>query len=145
MTENRSHAKLLVIPFLLMAIAQPLRAQEPADPYLWLEEVSGGKALDWVRARNTESTGELAESAEFRKLEQRILSILDSDAKIPFIQKLGPYYYNFWRDAKHPRGLWRRTSLEEYRKKNPAWESVIDVDALCASEKEKWVWHAPRH
>ena len=141
MTADRLIARLLVIPLLVMAIATPLRAQEPEDPYLWLEEVSGEKPLEWVRARNAESTGELAESAEFRNLEHRILSILDSDAKIPFIQKLGPYYYNFWRDGKHPRGLWRRTSLEEYRKKNSAWETVIDVDALCASENEKWVWH----
>jgi len=72
---------------------------------------------------------------------ERILDILDADARIPYVEKLGPWYYNFWRDAKNPRGLWRRTTLEEYRKEHPAWETVIDLDALGAAEKENWVWH----
>ena len=71
----------------------------------------------------------------------RILEILDSDARIPTIQKVGRYYYNFWRDAKNPRGLWRRTTLDEYRKAKPAWEVVLDLDALAKQEKENWVWH----
>ena len=57
------------------------------------------------------------------------------------IEKEGPYYYNFWRDAKNPRGLWRRTTLEEYRKDQPAWEIVIDLDELGRQEHENWVWH----
>src|SRR5205823_4549989 len=67
--------------------------------------------------------------------------ILDSDAKIPYINKAGPFYYNFWRDAKHVRGLWRRTTLEEYRKAEPKWEVVIDLDALGKAENENWVFH----
>ena len=59
----------------------------------------------------------------------------------PAIQKDGRYYYNFWRDAKNPRGLWRRTTLEEYRKDKPAWEVVLDLDALARQEAENWVWH----
>ena len=74
-------------------------------------------------------------------LEKRILDILDSKERIPGVQKLGPWYYNLWKDAKNPRGLWRRTTLAEYRKPEPAWETVIDVDALGAAEKENWVWH----
>ena len=77
----------------------------------------------------------------FKQLEAGILKILDSEAKIPFINKLGAYYYNFWRDAKNPRGLWRRTTLEEYRKPEPKWETVLDVDALGKAEKESWVFH----
>ena len=57
------------------------------------------------------------------------------------IEKEGPYYYNFWRDAKNPRGLWRRTTLEEYRKDQPDWEVVIDLDELGRQEHENWVWH----
>src|SRR5262249_33547633 len=59
----------------------------------------------------------------------------------PMIEKEGPYYYNFWRDAKNPRGLWRRTTLEEYRKDQPAWEVVLDLDELGRQEHENWVWH----
>ena len=116
-------------------------AGEPDDPRLWLEDVTGDRALAWVRERNAESTAELTKSEAFKSLEGRILSILDSNAKIPMVAKLGPHYYNFWKDAQHKRGLWRRTTLDEYRKADPAWETVIDLDALAESEKTNWVWH----
>ena len=116
------------------------RAPVPEDRYLWLEDVTGGKALEWARARNAESARVL-DTGDFAALEKRILDILDSDARIPYVEKHGRSYYNLWRDAKNPRGLWRRTTLEEYRKEHPAWETVIDVDALGAAEKENWVWH----
>ena len=83
----------------------------------------------------------LAEEGGFRSLEQRLLAILDSDAKIPFVAKIGDHYYNFWRDAAHPRGLWRRTTLAEYQTDKPAWETVIDLDRLAKDEDENWVWH----
>ena len=116
-------------------------AQETKDPNLWLEEVTGEKALAWVKERNAESTAELAKSDEFKALDERLLKILDSKEKIPFIAKHGELYYNFWRDAQHKRGLWRRTTLEEYRKEHPNWETVLDLDALGEQEKENWVWH----
>ena len=111
------------------------------DPWLWLEEVEGEKALDWVKARNARTEAELADTAEFRRLESELLSILDSDAKIPYVQKIGDHYYNFWKDARHERGIWRRTTLQEYRKPDPKWETVIDLDALNEAEGENWVWH----
>ena len=116
------------------------KAPAPEDRFLWLEDVTGDKPLEWARARNAESAKVLA-TPEMAALEKRILDILDSKEKIPSVQKLGPWYYNFWKDAKNPRGLWRRTTLAEYRKPEPAWETVIDVDALGALEKENWVWH----
>ena len=67
--------------------------------------------------------------------------ILDSDARIPVVRKIGRYYYNFWRDARNPRGLWRRTTLDEYRKPKPGWEVVLDLDALGKEENVNWVWH----
>jgi len=124
---------------LLMPIAAA--ADSAPDPYLWLEDVAGEKQLEWVKARNAEAVAALAESDDFKALEQRLLAILDSKEKIPFVQKIGDRYYNFWRDAAHPRGLWRRTSLAEYRTAEPAWETVLDLDALAATEGENWVWH----
>jgi prolyl oligopeptidase len=120
--------------------ADAAKAPTPEDRYLWLEDVTGEKALEWARARNAESAAVL-ETGDFASLEKRILDILDSDARIPYVQKLGPWYYNFWRDAKNPRGLWRRTTLEEYRREHPAWETVIDIDALGKAEDVNWVWH----
>ncbi|MGD0100518.1 MAG: prolyl oligopeptidase family serine peptidase [Acidobacteriota bacterium] len=118
----------------------PLHTPLPDDPYLWLEDITGDKALAWVRERNAESEKELG-GESFKQMQAGILKILDSEAKIPFINKLGSYYYNFWRDAGNPRGLWRRTTLEEYRKPEPKWETVLDVDALGKAEKESWVFH----
>lgn len=116
-------------------------APEPADPYVWLEEVLGEKQLDWVRARNAEAVAALATGDGFKHLETRLLGILDSREKIPYVSRIGDRYYNFWRDADHPRGIWRRTTLESYRTSEPDWETVIDLDALGASESENWVWH----
>jgi prolyl oligopeptidase len=116
-------------------------AAEQEDPYRWLEEVTSDKSLTWAKEQNVETVGELAETDGFKALEARLLSILDSDEKIPRVRKIGDLYYNFWRDAKNPRGLWRRTSLAEYRKESPNWELVIDLDSLAKAEGENWVWH----
>jgi prolyl oligopeptidase len=110
------------------------------DPYLWLEDVIGERALEWVRRRNAVTTGELVTAPGFAELQQRLLAILDSDEKIPFVDKHGAYYYNFWRDANHERGIWRRTTLEEYRNAAPQWETVLNLDKLAAAENENWVW-----
>ncbi|MEO6365917.1 MAG: S9 family peptidase, partial [Luteimonas sp.] len=115
------------------------------DPYAWLEDVEGDKALTWVRAQNAKAEAELASSAEFKQLENDIRAILDSDAKIPAVDKIGAHYYNFWKDKNHERGVWRRTTLAEFRKAKPQWETVIDLDALSEAENipdgKKWVWH----
>jgi prolyl oligopeptidase len=131
---------------LVLAVIAPVSSADdigdaPAsdDRYRWLEEVTGERALEWARARNDESA-KVLETADFAALEKRFLAILDSDARIPFVEKLGPWYYNFWKDAKNPRGLWRRTTLDEYRKAQPAWETVVDLDALSDAERENWVW-----
>ena len=119
-------------------------AQEPAvadDPYQWLEDVTGDKPLSWVRAQNAKTDAALGSSPGFKRIEAGIREVLDSDAKIPGVQKIGDWYYNFWKDRNHERGIWRRTTLEEYRKPNPAWETIIDLDALNKAEGENWVWH----
>ena len=102
------------------------------DPHLWLEDIDDPAALDWVRAQNAVTEAELAGTAEFARLEDELAAIYDSAEKIPFVAKRGGWYYNLWRDADHPRGLWRRTTLDEYRKAEPAWETVLDLDAQVA-------------
>ena len=112
----------------------------PDDPHAWLEDVTGDRQLAWVQERNSRSTRAITGGA-FHLLEARILSILDSKEKIPAVTRIGDRYYNFWRDANNPRGVWRRTTLDDYRTPAPHWETVIDVDALAKSERENWVWH----
>lgn len=125
------------------AHAEETAVNNPAsqDRYQWLEDVTGDRPLAWVREENARTEAELSATPEFKALESDLRAILDSDAKIPGVQKIGDHYYNFWKDRQHERGLWRRTTLEEYRKDQPAWETVLDLDALNAAEGENWVWH----
>jgi len=112
-----------------------------ADPRLWLEDVEGDDALAWVRERNAQTTSTLAATEEFTSTQAALRAVLDSDAKIPDVSKIGDHLYNFWKDSEHVRGLWRRTTLESYRTDEPEWETVLDVDALGEAEGESWVWH----
>lgn len=136
---------LLIATGLLLTLAGAAHAASgpdpaAADPYLWLEDVTGEKALDWVRKQNAISTKALEREKDFEPIRKRLLEILDSKEKIPYVAKHGKWFYNFWRDQDHVRGVWRRTSLAEYRKDKPAWEIVLDLDRLAADEKENWVW-----
>ncbi|MGW2303562.1 prolyl oligopeptidase family serine peptidase [Streptomyces sp. NPDC001809] len=110
------------------------------DPYLWLEDVSGEDALAWVAERNAETAGAVAGDAGFDTLRARLREVLDASDRIPYTVRRGAYLYNFWQDAEHVRGVWRRTTLERYRQDAPDWEVLLDVDALAAAEDEKWVW-----
>ena len=136
---------LACLPPILLSIAimSPIAhaADPPADdPYRYLEDVDGQASMDWVHARNAITTRELEGDAGYRPTYDRLLAIYDSKERIPGISKIGPWYYNFWRDADHVRGVMRRTTLDEYRKADPQWETIIDVDALAAKDAENWVW-----
>ncbi len=113
---------------------------DPQDPYLWLEDVQGERALQWVRARNAESERVLQATPGFEATRDSLREVLDSREQIPYVSRRGDWLYNLWRDADNPRGLWRRTTLAEYRKAEPVWETVIDIDALGRAEGENWVW-----
>ncbi|ORB03821.1 S9 family peptidase [Mycolicibacter minnesotensis] len=117
--------------------AQP--AHDVEDPYLWLEDVTGERALDWVRAHNTPTVDEFA-GDEFEAMRAAAREVLDTDARIPYVRRRGEYLYNFWRDATNPRGLWRRTTLDSYRTDSPQWDVVIDLDAVGRADGENWVW-----
>jgi prolyl oligopeptidase len=128
-----------------MTTAQDTVATAPVDandPYVWLEDVTGENALDWVRKRNLISQTKLEASPGFEKLREDLLAIMDSNARIPMASKRGEFFYNFWRDKENPRGLWRRTTLDEYRKPEPKWEIILDLDALSTKENENWVWRS---
>jgi prolyl oligopeptidase len=122
------------------AMSQSKSITETTDPYLWLEDVQGDRALSWVRLRNAESEKALQAQAGFEALRGSLREVLDSREQIPYVTRHGSWLYNVWRDANNPRGLWRRTTLAEYRKPKPNWETVIDIDALGKAEKENWVW-----
>ena len=128
-----------IVALLLFGYIGMTHANED-DPYLWLENIDGDRAMAWVKGRNQDARKALARGESFAASERRLRAILDSSDRIPYISKSGRHYYNFWQDADHPRGLWRRVTLDEYRKSDPAWETVLDVDALAREENENWVF-----
>ena len=123
--------------------APPAAVMATDDPHLWLEDVTGERPLAWVRERNAASQAVLAARPEFAPLKARMREVLDSAERIPHITRIGDHVYNHWTDAAHPRGVWRRTTLADYRNAQPAWETVIDVDALGRAEGVNWNWAGP--
>ena len=110
------------------------------DPYLWLEDVEGEEALAWVEEQNELSLGYLEALPTFQALYQRNLEIYNSDERIPMPGIRGGAVYNFWKDADHVRGLWRRMPLADYLAGGADWEVLLDLDALADAEGEDWVW-----
>lgn len=110
------------------------------DPYLWLEEVMGDKAIGWVKEQNAKTQKQLEASPQFSAIRDKTLEVLNSRARIPAVSKRGAWLYNFWQDQNNTRGLWRRTTMAEYKKAEPKWETVLDLDQLAKTEKENWVW-----
>ncbi|MBC8118022.1 MAG: S9 family peptidase, partial [Burkholderiaceae bacterium] len=109
-------------------------------PYLWLEDVDGARALEFVRDSSSRTLSELRERTEFAQIRDEVREVLDSRDRIAHVTVHGPWLYNFWQDRANPRGLWRRTTWAEYGKPEPAWQTVLDIDALARDDKENWVW-----
>lgn len=134
--------KVSTVMMLCVLASVPAIAADTAtdDPYLWLEDVEGAKALSWSEARSAESAAILEAVPSFQPIYDRVLEIYDSKDRVPTVASRGAWYYNFWQDADHERGLWRRTFLDSWRSDDPAWETVLDLDALSAADGELWVF-----
>ncbi|WP_144794388.1 prolyl oligopeptidase family protein [Kocuria palustris] len=116
---------------------------EPTDDLLWLEEIHGERALEWVQRENERSEALLL-TPQLERLEAAALEVMDSDDKIPMVSKHGDHYYGFWRDAEHPRGLFRRTTWESWISDEPRWDVILDLDVLAEAEAVPWVWGGAR-
>jgi prolyl oligopeptidase len=127
---------------IMLADARPTVASPDDDPYLWLEEIDGERALAWVGEQNSATLAAFG-GIGFAHDRDTLAAILDRPDNIPFVTRRGAYLYNFWRDAKNPRGLWRRTTLDSFRTEQPDWEIILDLDALAEQEKEDWLWAQP--
>ncbi|MBW6526042.1 prolyl oligopeptidase family serine peptidase [Sphingomonas sp. RHCKR7] len=129
--------------FLPLALLPLIAAAAPAaDPYAWLEDIEGARALDQVKAWNAETEAALTRDPRFQQDRARAREILDDEAQIADPDAvLGQQVTNLWRDARNPRGLWRVSPLADYRAGKPQWRTLIDVDALGKAEGKSWVWH----
>jgi prolyl oligopeptidase len=111
-----------------------------ADSHIWLEDIQGSRSIDWVNHQNAVSTKLLKAHPEFEPIRQKTLELLNNKDKIPYFHRIGNFIYNLWTDQQNQRGLWRRTTIAEYQKPHPAWETVLDIDALGKAEQESWTW-----
>ena len=132
------------LAFLMIAAAAAglggVKAATSDDPYLWLEDVSSPKALEWVEAHNAKSTAVLEADPRYQRFYAQALDIAEAKDRIPVGSFIRGEVYNFWQDNDHVRGIWRRATLDSYATGKPEWETVLDLDALAASEKANWVW-----
>nr|WP_307350806.1 prolyl oligopeptidase family serine peptidase [Caulobacter ginsengisoli] len=113
------------------------------DPFTWMEEIEGTRALDWARAENARSLPVLQNDPRYQGFLDEALKIVNAKDRIPAVAFSGPgerELRNYWQDPDHVRGLWRRTTMESYRTAEPQWETILDVDTLAKEEKANWVW-----
>lgn len=129
-------ASCLCFALLTLSVTSPAEN----DPYLWLEDIEGERSLAWVEARNAIAVDELTADPRYEEIRAGLLEIYNSRDRIPSVTRHGDHYYNFWQDADHVRGIWRRCTPESYATEAPAWETVFDVDALAETEGISWVW-----
>jgi prolyl oligopeptidase len=127
---------LLMAAIPVAAVAQDTSSLP--DPFLWLEEVEGERALSWVHERNAATLAEVETHPWFQALQNDALKIITSDDRIPYPSTRGDIVYNFWTDAQHERGIYRRASLTSYLSGTPSWETVLDIDALAKAEGVPW-------
>ncbi|MEL7720054.1 prolyl oligopeptidase family serine peptidase [Citromicrobium bathyomarinum] len=110
------------------------------DPFIWLEETRSDRALKWVENENEKTVAALQTDPRFEALKGEALAIYDAEDRIPSVSFRHYGLVNFWQDAKNPKGILRRTTLESWRTDNPEWETILDVDALAAAEGKEWVY-----
>ncbi len=130
-----------IVTVLLLALCglfQYSQAQE--DPYLWLEEVDGEKALEFVNQASETTVSELSSQKDYQDIYDKTIEIYNSKERIAYPTIRGEYVYNFWKDENHIRGIWRRSTLESYENGEPAWETLLDMDELAKKDAIKWVF-----
>lgn len=110
------------------------------DPYLWLEEIEGEEALQWVQSQNDITQARYESSESFDNTYQFLLDEYNSDDRIPYAYIQNGEMYNFWRDESNVRGVWRKTSIESYQTEEIEWENILDIDQLAQQEGKNWVW-----
>jgi len=131
---------VLMIPSTSVGAGAGASASPTNDPYLWLEEIDGSNAMKWVRAENEKTVAVLEKDHRFEHLYSEALTISEAKDRIPSPEIVHGEILNFWRDADHVCGIWRRTTLDSYQTDSPQWTTILDLDELANSEKANWVW-----
>ncbi len=134
----------LLHPLPAPAAGSAIGASGEADPFLWLEQVDGARAMDWVRAENARTSAVLEQDPRYSAMYQDALALAQARDRIPEPTTLGGSIYNLWQDSEHAHGLWRRTSFSDYQRPDGTWQPVLDFDKLSATEQANWFWGGVR-
>ena len=125
----------------LLLLSSTSFALDSTDKYLWLENVDGEKSMQWVKETNHKTQDKLANSKLYKELYQQALSVLNGKSRLPVVSQKGKWLYNFWQDANHPRGIYRKTTLKQFKKKSPKWHTVLDMDAYSKKHHQNYDYH----
>lgn len=130
----------IVVVFNFSALAEDHFCESAFDgsAFQWLENNDNPKVAEWVKGANSLAVERLSHDPRFEEVRQKIIKLFSAKDRLPGVTRMGDYLYNHWQDEKHPRGIYRRTTLEEYRKNEPKWETVLDLDALSEGMEEGW-------
>ncbi|MDY7232572.1 prolyl oligopeptidase family serine peptidase [Hyalangium rubrum] len=128
------------IPSVLALVLTASVSWAADDPFLWLEDVQGQKALEWVGAQNARTLAVLEKDTRFEPFRTQALELLTANDRIPKPLFRAGGVDNFWQDRQNPRGLWRHTSLDSYLSPSPEWQTVLDIDALAKAEGGNWIF-----
>jgi prolyl oligopeptidase len=131
---------LVLLSAILLLATTCLAGSPPDDPWLWLEDIEGSRALQWVHEQNDKTLARYADDPLYKALYSDALAVLDSKSRVPEVDQRGAYVYNLWQDQDHPRGLYRRATVASFRDGAPQWQPVIDVDAVSARESRPWAF-----
>ena len=111
------------------------------DPYAYLEEIEGARAIAFAKAENARSLPLLKGDPRYAEIHAEAMKIVTAKDRIPAIDIAGDgSLRNFWQDPDHVQGIWRSTTLESYRTAEPQWRTLLDVDALSKAEGVTWVF-----
>jgi prolyl oligopeptidase len=144
MSNTSLPSQILPVGLMMLWAATPaapvFAAPMPDDPYLWLEDVDSARAMQWVHAENDKTLAVLEKDPRYAGLYADALAIAEAKDRIPAPDMLGGQILNFWQDADHVHGIWRRTTLDSYQSDSPQWTTVLDLDNLSKTEKANWFW-----
>ncbi len=115
---------------------------DSSDPFLSLEEIDSANSLAWVKTRNELSFKQLSTDPRYQGVEEQVRKILLASDRLAPSSIHANYYYRFWQDTEHKRGLWQRMPLQDFKKGLENWDTLLDIDKLALEEKENWVYQS---
>ncbi len=137
--QKRTTLQLFTLNLIFVSLSA--LSLDSKDNYLWLENIDSKESMQWVKETNKTTQGKLANTALYKELYQQALTALNGKSRLPIVSQNGKWLYNFWQDAEHPRGIYRKTTLKQFKKDKPKWQTVLDMDAYSKKQGRNYDYH----